>query len=360
MPELDIPLDPLSHRFERALDVLDQAVVELDRERIVVWANHTSETLLGLRPDFMRGRTLLDLVESRLVPIGSSPMLSATLMNALYPLSGEALYDHPGGRRRLLRWSIWPVAQGATAGSAVVTFTDLSERQEAEEKFAAVVEDLLSVIQHRLNTPVIANLRVNELFLEGAFGPLNERQKEILAAMCDNSREISRLLSILIDLYRYKNNRAHLKLEICSLTELLSTAIAELRERCINSGINVELQMNDAETKVQVDRTEIGKLVKHLAENALKHARSNISLTVRRTNNHVDIAIADDGPGIAPEDIPNLFTRFFQASAQGKYAPVTGAGLCLCFEIARAHGGLLSCNSRLQQGARFTLTLNVA
>lgn len=349
------------HRFERMLDVSDQSVIELDRNRLVLWANHTCEVVLGVQPESMQGLSLGALLASSLIPTGSSPSLTATLIDAQYPLSGEALYRHPTGRHRMLRWSVWPATKGDAAGTMVVTFTDLSERQEAEEKLAALVEDFLSVLQHRLNTPVLANVRVSELLLDGAFGSLNEQQTETLLAMRDNSRDISRLLSILLDLYRYKNNRANLNLEDCAVTDLLVQPISELKSGCLKRGIQLQLKINDGQssrTNVRVDRAEISKLLKHLTENALRHARSSVSISVVRTNNHVDIAVADDGRGIAPEDLPNLFTRFFQASASGRYAPVTGAGLCLCSEIARAHGGFLSCKSRIDQGARFTLTLS--
>lgn len=347
-------------RYQRVLDVLDQAVVELDEHGKTVNVNKASEVILGIKPGFIKGRRLIDLIGPRLVPTASFPPLSASLNESLYPMSAEAVYDHPCGRRRLLRWSVWTESTNDQARNVIVMFTDLSEQQDSEDKFSDVVEDFLSVMQHRLQTSVLANMRVNELLLEGAFGPLNDKQAEILRAAQDNDRDMARVLKILLDLYRYKKRRPQLELERCLATGLLSEMIAEFTKRCQLMGIKLSIHVVEPLPEIEVDRKEIGKIFRHLSENALKHARASITITARLAQNRLHIAFEDDGKGLDPEDIPNLFTRFFQVTAQGRYAPVTGAGLCLCSEIARAHGGSLSCRSRLNHGACFTLSLPVA
>lgn len=349
-----------ANRFRRMLDVIDQAVVELDADGVVVYANSMSEVVLGLTPDFLVGQPLARLLEPFLTSAGPFPLLSQALEEAQYPVSGETIYDPPSGRQRVLRWSIWQITHAGSLAKSIVTFTDLSERQEAEAKFSAVVEDFLSVVQHRLWTPVLANIRVNELFLDGAFGEVNERQAEVLRAAYANSLETSRLLAILLDLYRYKNGRSVLDLRRCTVRDVLSDVLSDLSERCNTAGLALEVRLAEPDLFIKADRSELAKLFKHLADNALKHARSKISVVVLQTLGYVDVAVEDDGKGLAAEDIPNLFTRFFQSFQRGKYVPVTGAGLCLCAEIAKAHGGFLSCKSKPNHGARFTLTLKVA
>jgi NtrC-family two-component system sensor histidine kinase KinB len=343
----------------RVLNALDHVVIELDGKGAVLGANSAAEQLLGLTPQQMQKRNLNQLLSPRLVPARNFGDLADGLRTCQAKVCGEAIYDHPSGRRRLLRWCITPLFDGGVLSGYVVTFCDLTPLQNAESDFVAVIEDFLSVIQHRLRTPVLANLRINDLLLDGAFGALDEKQAEVLTAVGQNSVEIDRLLRILLDLYKYKNRREKLQTERLLLNEALREAVANLRTLCERAKLQLHVVNEIAADDVylNVDRAEINKLFQHISENAVRHARSSVTIRITRSVDKALVSVADDGTGISPEDVSHLFTRFYQASADGRYAPATGAGLCLCAEIARAHGGSLSCKSRLNEGTNFTLAL---
>lgn len=351
--------------LRRVLNALDQVVIQLDADGMVRGVNSAAEQLLGLTPEQLSGKSLDQLLAPRLVPAHNYGTFAQSL-GSTEKVCGEAIYDHPSGQRRLLRWCVTPLTNSNTSSGYVVTFCDLTPLQNAESNFVAVIEDFLSVIQHRLRTPVLANLRVNDLMLDGAFGPINEKQAEVLSAIGRNSSEIDRLLRILLDIYRYKNRRQHLQLQRRLISDSLKQTLADLKASCEQAKLQLEVIDEGAADSVhaaansvhiQVDQTEIEKLFQHIGENAVRHARSSVIVRIGSSANKAFVSFEDDGKGISPEDISHLFTRFYQSSSRGRYAPATGAGLCLCWEIARAHGGSLSCKSRLNEGTRFTLTL---
>lgn len=234
---------------------------------------------------------------------------------------------------------------------------DPNDMSETEKRVGLVIEDFLSVIQHRLRTPVQANLRITELFLQEDFGAMTAEQREVLIAMRDNSREIDRLLSMLVDIYRYRNGHVQLRFEEHELHRFLAPTISALHDKCSARKLDVEVQVPQQTYRIRADRDELEKLMSHLTDNALRFARKRVVLSASKTEELVVIAVADDGKGIASADIANLFTRFSQVSSSGKYNAVTGAGLCLCAEIAKAHGGELLCESEVNRGATFKLII---
>lgn len=228
-----------------------------------------------------------------------------------------------------------------------------------ETKLDLVIEDFLSVIQHRLRTPVQANLRITELLVQEAFGKLTRHQREVLQAMRENSEETERLLSMLVDIYRYKNGHMQLSFQFYDLQLFLPPIGDVLREKCLQRKLSLQLNLPSDTCRIRADKAELEKLLSHLIDNALRFAYREVNLSACKSESRdaVEITVSDDGKGIAPADIANLFTRFSQVSASGKYNAVTGAGLCLCAEIARAHGGNLGCESVVGNGATFRLLL---
>ncbi len=232
------------------------------------------------------------------------------------------------------------------------------EKQKLEFQFTLLQEreDFLSVINHRLRTPVLANKRTAQLLLDGAFGPLSDEQLRVLGALLESNNEIDRLLGMLVDLYKYKNSNGALIVKEHSLDSVL-LPIQKLRSRAENRQLSVEITV-PAGIRVLGDSKELAKLLAHLIENAIKFAKTKVLISASVVDNgELQLSIEDDGIGIAGDDLSHIFERFYLMSAKGKYSPMTGIGLCLCAEIARAHNGRMHCESQLGVGTKFTVVL---
>lgn len=218
-------------------------------------------------------------------------------------------------------------------------------------------EDFLAVICHRLRTPVIANRRTIELLLEDSFGTLNEQQTEILNLLSRNNDDIERLLSKLIDVYKYKNSRHDLQKQDHSLSRILSDLSAGLQELAARKRKRLTVNLGSGDQTSNCDRAQVTKLIMHLAENAVAFANSEIVISCTTESHSAVLCVEDDGRGIAPEDAKTIFDRFFLISAQGAYSPITGIGLSLCKEIVSAHQGQISCERSSLGGAKFLVRL---
>jgi signal transduction histidine kinase len=105
------------------------------------------------------------------------------------------------------------------------------------------------------------------------------------------------------------------------------------------------------------NRADLGRAVRNLLENAVRHARSSVDLQLTAVDGVVRLDVSDDGPGVAPNDRTRIFDRFFKADA-ARERGVTGSGLGLPIAraIVEAHGGVLEL-ADVDRGARFEVRL---
>jgi signal transduction histidine kinase len=125
------------------------------------------------------------------------------------------------------------------------------------------------------------------------------------------------------------------------------------------AGITLDRQLEPVE--VLADPRWLHQVVTNLLTNALKFSRSvsTVVVTVRPEGDKAVLEVTDAGVGIAPEDLPRIFDRFWRGR-QAAQTTGSGIGLAIAAELVRAHGGTLSAASKLGQGTRMTLTLRRA
>lgn len=343
-------------RLNAILSSMAEALIELNDEGLIKSVNDEFERLLGVNRSQVIGTPATDFF-IRFASNSGEVSLAQAVLEWHKHRTGAAAYEHPNGSRFILHWACSPMRINAETLGAVVTFVDLTERCRLQEDLLCQREDFLGVINHRLRTPVLANIRANVLLLEGAFGALSGEQRQLVEAMRENSQDTDRLLTMLMDIYRYKNNHKNLQRENYSASILIEECVWQLESKLEDRKLVATTKLPTSDVLIYVDKPEFIKLLNHLAENAVKHARRTISVSANVYENQMEIVVEDDGTGIASEDIPRLFNRFYQVSAKGHYSAVTGTGLCLCAEIVRAHDGQLSCYSKLGSGTRFTIAL---
>lgn len=114
---------------------------------------------------------------------------------------------------------------------------------------------------------------------------------------------------------------------------------------------------------VEVDGSDIERVIANLLHNALKYAPSDsdIRLTGRAIDGWLELRVEDDGPGIPPRDREHIFRRFFRTpDAEASGRPGNGLGLAICQSIVSAHGGRIWADARPAGGTRFTVALPLA
>ncbi|HEY9784186.1 MAG TPA: HAMP domain-containing sensor histidine kinase [Candidatus Obscuribacterales bacterium] len=262
-----------------------------------------------------------------------------------------------------VRKELWRTLQRKKADLAEVIEARNKEREESariKQSLHDLRQDFLWVLDHRLNTPLLANQRTIDFLLEGTFGEISDKQSEILQLMSENNEEVARLTRMLSALYGHQTGQIGLVLSSADIRELICRVIARLKSKANKRSIQLSTDIAENLTEIVCDSEQIALLLHHLLENAIKYAVTKVTVSASlKDENLAAIAISDDGQGMPAEDVPNLFNRFYKMSATGKYAATTGVGLCLCSEIARAHGGEITCETESGKGTTFTVTIAV-
>ena len=230
------------------------------------------------------------------------------------------------------------IANLAASFDSMLGALEISLRQQRQ---------LVADASHELRTP-LTSLRTNlELLARGQPTDAAERQ-QVLVELVGQMERLSTLVADLIDLAR--DEQATLPIEDVRLDEVVADAITDVRGRYPHVRFEAVLE----ETAVRGVRSRIARAVTNLLDNAGKWSPAGGVVEV--TVHDGEVSVRDHGPGVAPEDAPRVFDRFWRAS-NARSLPGSGLGLSIVKDVAESHGGSVSVEHATGGGARFRLRL---
>ena len=201
---------------------------------------------------------------------------------------------------------------------------------------------LIADASHELRTP-LASLRTNIEVLAGRKRlPTDERQ-QLLADVIGQVEELSALVAALVEL----DPDAAPELEEVRLDDLVAAAVDRARMHSPDVEYRTELE----ESVVRASPVQVERAVSNLLDNAAKWSNS-VDVAVAGA----EVVVRDHGPGIAGEDMPKIFDRFYRA-ASARHLPGSGLGLAIVRQVAEAHGGEVTAENAPDGGAIFRLRL---
>lgn len=229
----------------------------------------------------------------------------------------------------------------------------LQAKSEAEHQSKEFLRSMTADISHQLKTPLAALRMYQEIILEDAADPavvtvFSQKTGDALGRM-------ESLIQALLKITRLDAGGIIFSEERISIAELVRQAAAELSTRAAREGKTLRCSGPAAQTLLcdaEWTREALGNLIK----NALDHTQrgGRIDVTWKRSAAVARITVADDGCGIAPEDLHHIFKRFYR-SRNSLDSQGVGLGLPLAKSIIEGQGGVLSVQSAPGQGAAFTI-----
>jgi two-component system phosphate regulon sensor histidine kinase PhoR len=264
---------------------------------------------------------------------------------------------------------VTPIAQNKDAaaesarGLVLMTFHDLTPLRRVEEMRA----DFIANASHELRTP-LASLSG---FIETLQGPARAdaaARERFLGIMQAQANRMARLIDDLLSLSRIELS-AHLRPDKqADLVAIVRQVADGLQTLARDRGLEVRLALPAGPLVVHGDHDELLRVFENLLENALKYGASDQGIEVALSSGQgangvreARIAVRDHGPGIAPEHLPRLTERFYRVDvSESRAQGGTGLGLALVKHILNRHGGRLTIESVLGQGATFTAHLPLA
>ncbi|MFO0292208.1 MAG: ATP-binding protein [Rhodospirillales bacterium] len=336
------------------LEALPDAIVELDAERRIVRANRAARELLGAVP----GMTLLSAIRDPDILAGVDDALAGRdTVNVPFVLSGpvERHFDVI-----VLRLDI-----GAGLRSrAAILFRDVTALRRADRMRA----DFVANVSHELRTPLTAVAG----FIETLLGPARDDEAarlRFLAIMDAEAKRMTRLVADLLSLSRIEATEHTAPTESVALEPLIGRAADSLGAAAKAKGSKVTVTLEPALPPVVGDADQLQQVLQNLVDNAIKYGRSpgDVRIQARRADRPglpgpaIDIAVADDGDGIARAHLVRLTERFYRIDAgRSRRLGGTGLGLAIVKHIVKRHRGQLTIESEPGRGSVFTVTLPAA
>jgi GAF domain-containing protein/two-component sensor histidine kinase len=253
-------------------------------------------------------------------------------------------------------------SQSAIALQNARLFQELADKTHQLEIASQHKSEFLANMSHELRTPLNAIIGFSEVLLERMFGELNERQDDYLKDILSSGKHLLSLINDILDLSKVEAGRMELEASDVALPELLDGALTMLRERANRHGISLTLDVDPEVGSILADERKVKQIVFNLLSNAVKFTPDGGKVTVsaRRVEDAVEVAVQDSGIGIAPADQERIFEEFRQVSQTASTAREgTGLGLALARRFVELHGGRIWVESAVGQGSTFTFTLPV-
>jgi PAS domain S-box-containing protein len=228
---------------------------------------------------------------------------------------------------------------------------------DAARRATRARDDMLGVVSHDLRNP-IHTVFMSAAFLLDLLPPDGRKVERTQLSIIRRAAErANRLIQDLLDITHIESGRLSLAREEHSATSVAHEALEQAAMLAAERGIDLARGEMDRGTRVFADRDRVVQALGNLIGNALKFTPEGgrVTVSVRGEGERVCIAVADTGAGIAPEQVPHLFDRFWQANRKDRRG--VGLGLSIVKGIADAHGGEVRVDTAEGAGTTFTLVL---
>jgi signal transduction histidine kinase len=239
----------------------------------------------------------------------------------------------------------------------------LEEKRRELETVSRHKSEFLANMSHELRTPLNAIIGFSEVLHEQMFGELNEQQLGYVADVLESGRHLLSLINDILDLSKVEAGRMELDLADVSLPQTLQSGLTMNGERATRGGIALSLRVEPEDILIRADERKLRQVVFNLLSNAIKFTPEGgrIDVSARLTDGVVEVAVADTGSGISPEDQELIFEEFQQARGgdAGNRGEGTGLGLPISRKFIELHGGRLWVESTPGRGATFRFILPV-
>jgi two-component system phosphate regulon sensor histidine kinase PhoR len=325
--------------MQTIFSAMQDALLVVDSNRQVILTNQTFRNLFNA-PEISVATPLLEIVRD--------PTLDRLLTDAFHgegPVRCELTLD--GSQIELHAVATKNDASEITG--ALVLFHDITESKKMDQ----VRRDFVANVSHELRTPLSILRGYIETLLDSPKTPLEERTR-ILRVMERHSKRLDLLAEDLLTLAQLESANPHLQLGDIDLSSFFRDLIHDWEKKLARKQLNIIVDVSPDFSTIRADPTRLQEALYNLLDNAVKYSRERgeIRLSARQRDGEIELTVSDDGIGMAKEDLPRIFERFYRADKARSPDNVrgTGLGLAIVKHIAQLHGGRVEADSELSKG----------
>jgi signal transduction histidine kinase len=313
---------------------ISDGVIVTDAELNVMISNALADSLLGVPSTESHGQSLARFIRH--------DALLAMLRDCIAtsrPVSMDVELELGGETRtyEAVAYAISAPAPDMHVLGAVLTMRDVTLARATER----AKSDFLSMVSHELRTPLNSVLGFLDITLMGKTGQLTDLQADFLSTARQEAQVLQRLINDLLDYSQLQSGMLRMEMAPVNLSSLIARVVNQARPLAQEDHLKI---INNVPPGLIVrgDEVRLEQVFKNLLDNAAKFtdAYGQIVFSSRRKGSTVTISVTDNGPGIPPSQLKEVFERFFQGdNSPRRHRRGLGLGLAICKNIVEAHGG---------------------
>lgn len=255
-----------------------------------------------------------------------------------------------------------PFADSDQVPCMLATFRNVTQRKQLELeliKLDKLKSELLSNVSHELRSPLTSVKGIISSLLQEDIQWDDETRKMLLIGISEETDRLASLVTNLLNMSKLEAGVWRPEKDRSNLLEIIAETVERQKWVYKNHVFETELQGDLPE--VAADSNQMKQVLVNLLENAAAYSDEGTRITVRarRTDGEVEVAVTDQGVGIAPEELEKVFNKFYRGAQKRRRPGGTGLGLAICQSIVAAHGGRIRAESELGRGSTFYFTLPV-
>lgn len=336
-----LPPPPAAPDWSALFDLLEEGVLAVGPAKRVMIANRSVAPLLGRPASDAIGKLFWEILRHR----GINDMVDRTVAGGPGE-TGEIPMTAEG--ERLYRVTAAPFAAPDGTG-VLLTFVDLTQTRRLE----SARKDFVANVSHELKTPLTALRASLDTLLEGALED-KDHARDFLATAVEQVDRLHRLIEELLTLSRLEKTGAPPAPATCDAAEVAHRVLTALAPIAKKFDVTLDPPTTSPGVSAPLSADELSQVLMNLCDNAIKFNRPGGRVTVTATaeTGRVVIAVRDTGVGVAPEDQPRVFERFYRADkARAKDTGGTGLGLAIVKHIVENRRGSVRLESTPGEGS---------
>jgi two-component system phosphate regulon sensor histidine kinase PhoR len=340
-------------RMRVLINRLTDGVMATDSQKRLVLANPAFLRMAGCREVRAVGRLLSEVIH--LEPLeGMIDRSLALAGDEVVELSEEICSEAEAGQvGQILNARCIPYID--RAGRNVGTITVLHDIT-AVKRMDQIKSEFVSMVSHEIRSPLNSVLAQMQIILDGLAGEVTERQQEILSRASERVKSLVSLSSELLDLARIESGLISQEKEQLNLADILADQVAFHEAKAQAKGITLALEPLPELAPVVVDRRNMEEVFSNLISNAISYTPEGgkVAVAAAMESGYLRASVADNGIGMAPEDLGRIFNRFYRIkNDQTRFIIGTGLGLAIVKSIVEAHNGFIRVESEPDRGSTF-------
>jgi len=334
-------------RIEAIINSVQDAILGLDDNRVIVFANGVACDMIGKTEVQLIGKYGPDVaLESELV----RDMLNADQSKMKITANGKESH--------FSKETVDVENEGKRIGKVIIlkNITEYQQLDEAKTNFIAT-------ISHELKTPIASIKMSLKLLDDTRIGDVNEEQKQLIKNIDDDTRRLLLITGELLDMAQVETGKIKLNFGSTHPQNIVNYATQAVKFIADQKQISISINCPDNLPQVQADLDKTTWVLINLLSNAIKYSpvNSTIALDVKQQpKDMLEFSVQDHGQGIEERYLLRIFERYFKVPGASPDKTGTGLGLAIAKDFIEAQGGKIAVESKEGEGSRFYYTLKVS